>query len=79
MEIYATIDRVEGDTAVLLIRPEEKEDIHWPIQKLPEDIFEGAILEIDIEIDHEQTEDAEKRVVDLIERLKTKTKNMDDG
>ena len=44
-----TIDRIEGEYAVLLIRPEEEEKIDWPVSFLPEDVEEGDILDFKIE------------------------------
>ena len=70
MKVKVTVDRIEGDYAVLLIRPEEKEKIDWPVEFLPEDVEEGDILEFGIERNFEEKEDAEKRVEGLIERLK---------
>jgi len=47
--VKVTIDRIEGEYAVLLIRPEEEEKIDWPVSFLPEDVEEGDILDFKIE------------------------------
>ena len=68
----ATVDRIENEIAVLLIRPDEKHDITIPIKYLPKEIKEGDILNLEFEIDRKETEDAKKRVGNLIEKLKNK-------
>ena len=68
----ATVDRIENEIAVLLIRPDEKYDITIPIKYLPERTKEGDILNLEFEIDRKETEDAKKRVGNLIEKLKNK-------
>ena len=75
MKVKVTVDRIEDGYAVLLIRPEEKEKIDWPVEFLPEDVEEGDILEFSIDKDGEEKEDAEDRVKGLIERLKSNNKN----
>ncbi|MFW5998885.1 MAG: DUF3006 domain-containing protein [Bacillota bacterium] len=67
-----TVDRIENDIAVLLIRPEEKEELQIPIRYLPEEVEEGDILKVDFTIDGEETKAAEKRVGNLINKLKNK-------
>jgi len=49
IKVKVTIDRIEGEYAVLLIRPEEEEKIDWPVSFLPEDVEEGDILDFKIE------------------------------
>ncbi|OPY26703.1 MAG: hypothetical protein A4E28_02369 [Methanocella sp. PtaU1.Bin125] len=67
-----TIDRFEDGYAVLLIRNEESVHIDFPVRYLPEGCKEGDILDISICKDIQSTEDAKKRVSDLIEKLKNK-------
>ena len=74
MKVKVTVDRIEDGYAVLLIRPEEKEKIDWPVEFLPDDVEDGDILSFRIERDVEAKEDAEERVKGLIERLKDKNK-----
>lgn len=68
----ATLDRIEGNYAVLLIRPDEKQKINMPLSLMPPGSKEGDILDITIERDEKATTDAKKRVSGLIEKLKNK-------
>lgn len=67
-----TRDRIEEDIAVLLVRDDETIKINIPLFLLPEDSKEGDILEITIERDVQETEDAKERVSSLLEKLKNK-------
>lgn len=67
-----TIDRFEDGYAVLLIRDDERVQIDFPEKYLPEGCKEGDILDISICRDTGSTEEAKKRVSDLIEKLKNK-------
>jgi hypothetical protein len=81
-----TIDRFEDGYAVLLIRGEECADsahgesdhIDFPVKYLPPGCKEGDILDISICRDVAGTEEAKKRVSDLIEKLKKKKYDTDD-
>ena len=42
MKLNLTIDRFEGDTAVLI--SSEKEIINWPKNKLPKETKEGSVV-----------------------------------
>ncbi len=72
MTIEATLDRIENETAVLLVRPEETTKISIPISLLPEGSKEGDILSIDIKKDIQETERSKERVSSLLEKLKNK-------
>ena len=67
-----TLDRIEEDIAVLLVRDEEKIKINIPLFLLPAESREGDILDITIDIDTQETEDAKERVSNLLEKLKNK-------
>jgi Protein of unknown function (DUF3006). len=67
-----TIDRVEGNLAVLLVREKESIQIDFPLSLLPVGSKEGDILAINIARDEKETENAKKRVSSLIEKLKNK-------
>lgn len=71
----ATVDRFEAGVAVLLIRPEETNQIVMSRELLP-DMMEGDIVEITILRKARDTEDARGRVSSLIGKLKEKS---DDG
>lgn len=68
----ATLDRIENDMAVLLIRNDETIKINIPMTLMPKGCSEGDIMDIIISKDEKATEDARKRVSDLIEKLKSK-------
>ncbi|HWR25631.1 MAG TPA: DUF3006 domain-containing protein [Methanosarcina sp.] len=76
-----TLDRIENDIAVLLVREKEKKcetvKIDMPLFLLPPGTKEGDILEIAITIDTKETEDAKERVSALLEKLKNKNKRLD--
>lgn len=68
----ATLDRIEGSTAVLLVRDEENVKLNFPLFLLPAGSREGDILEITIDKNIQETGAASERVSSLIEKLKTK-------
>lgn len=70
----ATIDRIEGKLAVLLIGDDGSIKLNVPLILLPEGAKEGDILDININKDEKETEEAKKRVTSLIEDLKNKNK-----
>ncbi len=67
-----SLDRVEEDLAVLLVREDESVRITLPRSLLPEAAREGDILEIAVRRDVEGTEEARQRVADRIARLRAK-------
>ncbi len=69
MLIRLTVDSLEEGQARLLIRPEEKEIVIWPLAYLPADIQEGDILSIEIQRDEAETAEAKSRVKNLLNRL----------
>jgi len=72
MIIKATLDRIEDQIAVLLIRPEETTELSILLSLLPEGSKEGDILNIYITKDMQETEQAKERVSSLLEKLKNK-------
>ncbi|AGF98391.1 hypothetical protein MmTuc01_3134 [Methanosarcina mazei Tuc01] len=75
METFkVTLDRIEGCTAVLLLRDDESIKIDVPLFLLPQESKEGDILNISIERDVQETEAAKERVSALLEKLKNKNK-----
>ena len=66
-----TVDRFEGETAVLLVRPEETQHILFPRELLP-GVEEGDILEITATREIRETEEARERVSSLIDKLRQK-------
>lgn len=69
MKFLATVDRIEGELAVLLVRPDESAQILWPICALPEGAVEGAILDISVQVTEAETEAAAERVQSLLDKL----------
>ena len=69
-----TLDRIEENIAVLLVRDEEKIKINIPLCLLPSGSKEGDILDITIARDVQETEDAKERVSSLLEKLKKKNR-----
>jgi hypothetical protein len=70
----ATIDRIEGKMAVLLMGEDGKEKVNMPLSLLPEGCNEGDILSVSIELDPEATKQAKERVSGMMEKLKKKGK-----
>lgn len=64
-----TLDRIEEGTAVLLVRDKETVKIDIPLFLLPPESKEGDILDITIDKDIQETEDAKERVSSLLEKL----------
>ncbi len=67
-----TLDRFEGEYAVLLVRDDETVSIDFPASLLPKNCKEGDILDITITRDVEETVETKKRVSKLIDKLKNK-------
>ncbi len=55
-----TLDRLEGDMAVLLVRGDERIKFNMPTTLLPEGVREGDILDIAIAIDERAAEDSKR-------------------
>lgn len=68
----ATIDRIEGKTAVLISLDDETARINLPVSLLPPGCREGDILIVEIERDISGTRNAKERVSGRIERLKNR-------
>ena len=66
-----TVDRFEGEIAVLLVRPEETQKILLP-RALPPGVREGNLLELTVRLDEAATPTARERAASLIERLRKK-------
>ncbi|MFW6312229.1 MAG: DUF3006 domain-containing protein [Nanoarchaeota archaeon] len=69
-----TVDRIENDIAVMLIRPDERHSLEVLLKYLPDKINEGDILRLTFEKMEKETKEAEKRVGDLLNKLKNKNK-----
>jgi hypothetical protein len=65
-----TLDRVEGETAVLIAREDESVRIDVPVSLLPPGSREGDILTIRIVRNTMATDAVRKEVLNLVEKLK---------
>ena len=78
MTITATIDRFEGEVAVLVVGEEE-----IPVNVYCSDQPEGAeqrdVLRLEATIDREETERRRESIQEKIERLKRRSERMDEG
>ena len=68
----ATIDRVEGTMAMLILQDDEAVRFNLPVSFLPPGCREGDILTIGIERDTTGTKEAKERLSGRIERLKNR-------
>lgn len=68
----ATLDRIENNIAVLLVRPEETVRLNTPLSLLPEGSKEGDILRINITKDEQETKLTKEQVSSMLEKLKNK-------
>lgn len=75
MTLKVTLDRIEGDWAILLIRPDETCYISWPLSYLPQGAKEGSILSIHMDVDVQETQAADTRVRSLLEKLQDKQRH----
>jgi hypothetical protein len=79
-----TIDRFEGNMAVLLFRENESIELSAPRTILPDDIEEGSILQIDLIAGNikcvvylkEETEEVRKQNVELLQELVKKNRSL---
>jgi Protein of unknown function (DUF3006). len=70
-----TLDRIEDEIAVLLVRDEEKIKINIPLFLLPPESREGDILDITVARNVQETDGAKERVSSLLEKLKKKNRD----
>lgn len=64
------LDRIEGNTALLISLEEKSRQFTLPVSLLPPGSREGDMFSIRIERDDKATEAAKDRVSGLIEKLK---------
>jgi hypothetical protein len=72
MSMKATIDRIEGSIAVLIVHGDDLLRVNVPVLLLPPGCREGDILTLDIARDPKATESVKKCLTDRIEKLKNK-------
>lgn len=73
--IKLIIDRFEGKYAILESQDKNPMIFNFPRHLLPQEAKEGIVLNINIDIDHEET----KRRKDKIQNLHNKLKEQDKG
>ena len=72
MPVKLTIDRFEGEVAVLVTCGEIPQLVNLPRSLLPPGSREGDIVTLQIARDEEATRETRNRVRDLIAKLKSK-------
>jgi len=75
--MHVSVDRIEGDIAVLLSREAHR----WllPAELLPEGTKEGDVLAVTLEQDPEETESRRRRIGELQRRLRERTEGSGGG
>ena len=71
MEITASVDRIEGELAVLLLKGDAQFTFNLPVVFLA-GINEGDVVDITITKDAAATDEAKEQMMSLIEKLKRK-------
>lgn len=67
----AVVDRFEGDYAVLVCGDAEIK-VNLPRQLLPPGVKEGSWLRVHLKLDEEATKKQEKKISNLLDKLKGK-------
>ena len=67
--VQATIDRIEGDAAVLVLDTRNPETITIPSILLPDGCREGDIVRLTLEPDPDATRIGRERIAGTIDRL----------
>jgi hypothetical protein len=67
MEISLSIKNIDGNKAILL--SEKKEEIIWPVSKLPDNIKEGQLLHFSVLSDEEFEKEKNKQAKDIINEI----------
>jgi hypothetical protein len=68
--VYAFLDRIEGEKAVLLIGEEGDQVLVLPVASLPEGSHEGSVFTLILHYEPELTADAADQVRQMIRRNK---------
>ncbi|NMB45274.1 MAG: DUF3006 domain-containing protein [Firmicutes bacterium] len=78
MRVVATVDRIEGDKAVLLLPITGGEiPVPWPVSLLPSGVSEGSKLNFTLSIDRDAEAEARQRVADLLRKLTQRDQNLE--
>ncbi|HHV94423.1 MAG TPA: DUF3006 domain-containing protein [Firmicutes bacterium] len=73
--LIATLDRFEGEYAVLLVPMGEQEvPVDWPAALLPAGVGEGSKIKFSLSRDEDAEAAARQRVAELLKKLTQKTR-----
>jgi len=71
------IDRFEGKYAILETQEKHPLIFNFPLRLLPQEAKEGTVLNINIDIDQEETKRRKDKVQNLLDKLKEQDKGGD--
>jgi len=76
-KILVTVDNVDCGLATLLLQKREEETPLgvFPLSSLPAGTVAGDILSLSFQKEEKETEDARKKISDVLAQLKAKNKN----
>jgi len=77
MIIKLIIDRFEGKYAILETQDKNPIIFNFPRHLLPQEAKEGTVLNINIDIDHEETKRRKDKIQNLLNNLKKQDKGGD--
>ena len=77
MIIKLIIDRFEDKDAVLESQDKNPMIFNFPCDLLPQEAKEGTVLNINIDIDHEETKRRKDKIQNLLNKLKERDKGGD--
>ena len=77
MIIKLTIDRFEGKYAILEFQDRNSIIFNFPRHLLPQEAKEGTMLNINIDIDQEETKRRKDKIQNLLNKLKERDKGGD--
>lgn len=70
VKVVATVDRIEGEQAVLLLPVADGEiPVNWPVSLLPAGTGEGSRIQLTLKEDPDSEAEARQRVADLLDKL----------
>ncbi|NLJ24273.1 MAG: DUF3006 domain-containing protein [Firmicutes bacterium] len=77
VKVIVTVDRIEGENAVLLLPKTGGElPVHWPVSLLPPGVGEGSKIKFTLSEDHDTETEARQRVADLLQKLTRRDNNL---
>jgi hypothetical protein len=77
MIIKLIIDRFEGKYAILESQDKDPIIFNFPCHLLPQEAKEGTVLNINIDIDQEETKRRKDKIQNLLNKLKERDKGGD--